>query len=199
MFKEVSLEVKSRNDLLDAARKSGATPYIADCQPLDRDRMVMILDLSGTPAAVGETVSTLKKMTGVQHAVSFESASPGTRVLVTLATPGVCRANAGDALMCLDCPFNSTVTPSRWRFVAKRNTNVGQVISRLAEEGIQAKIEAISPLGEDVRLTAKERGIILVAIEKGYFDFPRKITLEGLSQLLGVKTTALTKTLRSVE
>ena len=101
--------------------------------------------------------------------------------------------------MCLDCPFNSIVTPARWRFVARRSTHVGQVVSRLAEEGIRARIEGISPLGENVKLTERERGIIRVAIEKGYFDFPRKITLEGLSQLLGLETTALSKILHSVE
>ena len=199
MFKDVSLGVKSRNDLQDAAKTNGTTLSIADCQPLDRDRMVMLVDLAGTRAAVDKTIDALRKMTGVEHAHTLASDVPGTRVLVTLAKPGVCRASAGDALLCLDCPFNSTEVPSKWRFVAKRTTNVGQVVSRLAEEGVQAKIEDISPLDRNTKLADKEKGMILVAIDEGYFDFPRKITLERLSQLLGVDTATLSKTLHSVE
>lgn len=199
MFKDVSLGVKSRNDLQDVAKMNGTTLSIADCQPLDRNRMVMLLDLAGSPAAVEKTISALRKMTGVEHAHPLASDVPGTRVLVTLATPGVCRASAGDALLCLDCPFNSTEVPSRWRFVTKRTTDVGQVVSRLAEEGVQAKIEDMSPLDEDARLTDKEKAMVLVAIEEGYFDFPRRITLERLSQLLGVDTAALSRALHGVE
>lgn len=199
MFKDVSLGVKSRNDLQDVAKMNGTTLSIADCQPLDRNRMVMLLDLAGSPAAVEKTISALRKMTGVEHAHPLASDVPGTRVLLTLATPGVCRASAGDALLCLDCPFNSTEVPSRWRFVTKRTTDVGQVVSRLAEEGVQAKIEDMSPLDEDARLTDKEKAMVLVAIEEGYFDFPRRITLERLSLLLGVDTAALSRALHGVE
>ena len=199
MFKEVSLEVKSRNDLLDAAKRHGAAVSIADCQPLDRKRMVMLLDLVGTPAAVEETIDALGKMVGVEHAYEVESNVPGTRVLVALEKPGVCRASAGDALLCLDCPFISIEVPARWRFVARRGTEVGRIVERLAQEGVQARIEGVSPLGGGAALTEKDRGVIAAAIEKGYFDFPRKVTLEGLSQLLGVETADLSKILRSVE
>lgn len=199
MFKEVSLEVKSRNDLLEAAKNSGAELAITDCQPLDRARMIMILDLAGPSSAVDETIAALRKLAGVEHAVSFGSDAPGTRVLLTLAKPGVCRASAGDALMCLDCPFNSTEVPARWRFVAKLRTDVGQIVSRLAAEGVQAKVEDVSPLDEDSGFTDKEKGMMVVAIQEGYFDFPRRITLEALSQLLGVETAELRKTFARVE
>lgn len=199
MFKEVSLNVKSRNELLGVAKASGTTLSIADCQPLDRKRMVMLLDLAGTPAAIEETIAALRKMVGVEHAHAVGSDGPMTGVLVTLEKPGVCRASAGDALLCLDCPFNSTEVPARWRFVARRGAEVGHIIARLAEEGIQAKVEGVSPLDVEVGLTERERGIIAVAIEKGYFDFPRKVTLEDLSRLLGVAVAELSKILRSVE
>jgi predicted DNA binding protein len=199
MFKQVSLEVKSKNDLLAAAKMHGATLSITDCRPLDRERMIMFLDINGTPAAVKETIATLRKMTGVKKVYGAESDAQGTRVLAILTKPGVCRASMGEALLCLDCPYNSTEIPARWRFVAKRTSDVGQIIARLGEEGIQARIEDISPLDEKVKLTEKERGIIAIAIENGYFDFPRKITLEGLGRLVGVEPASLSKIFHSVE
>lgn len=199
MFKQVSLGVKTRNDLHAAAKANGATISITDCRPLDRDRMFMLLDVDGTPDAVRGTIATLRKMTGVEQVYGAESDEKGTRTIVTLQKPGVCRASKGEAIVCLDCPFNSTEVPARWRFVAKRTTDVGQIIARLGEEGVQARIEDITPLDEKVTLTPKEKGIIAVAVENGYFDFPRKITLEGLSQLVGVDPDSLSRIFRSVE
>jgi predicted DNA binding protein len=186
MFKQVSLEVKSRNDLLAAAKMNDTKLSIVDCRPLDRERMVMLLDIDGTPAAVKETITTLRRMTGVMEAYGAESDANGTRLLMALEKPGVCRASEGAAILCLDCPYNSTEIPARWRFVTKRTSDVGEIITRLGEEGIQARIEDISPLDKSVTLTKREKGIIAVAIENGYFDFPRKIALEDLGHLVGV-------------
>ena len=199
MFKEVSLAVRSRNDLAGAARANAVDLSIADCQPLDRERMVMLLDLEGSPAAVEETVAALRRMDRVEHAHAMESDTPGSRVLVTMKKPGVCRASAGDALMCVDCPFNSTEVPALWRFVARQTTDIGRIVARLVDEGIQTRIEGIAPLDGRAPLTDEEKKTIMVAIEKGYFDFPRKVTLEGLSQALGVEMAALSKIIGRLE
>ena len=199
MFKEVSLKVESRNDLLEVANANGTKVSIVDCRPLDRDRMVMLLDVDGTGSAVTGTIAALREMAGVKEAYGGESDTKGTRVLMVLEKPGVCRASGDAAIMCLDCPYNSTEVPSRWRFVAGRTSDVEQIVTRLGDEGIQVRVEDITPLDKSVTLTPQEKGIISVAIENGYFEFPRKITLEDLGQLVGEEPASLGKLLRSVE
>lgn len=199
MFNDVSLKVTSKNDLYAAAKLNSTKLSIVDCNPLDRERMTMLLDLDGTPDDITKTVASMQKMAGVKAAHKIESDAKGARVFVVLDKPGVCRASSGAAVMCLDCPYNSTEVPARWRFITRRTSDVGDIIARLGGEGIEARVEDISPLDKNVTLTQKERGIIAVAVENGYFDFPRKITLEGLSQLVGVEVEALSKILRSVE
>jgi predicted DNA binding protein len=199
LFKEVSLEVKSRNDLLAAAKTNGAMLSIADCWPLYRGEMGLLLELKGTPIAIEKTIATLQEMTGVKEAYEVDSEVKSTLVFMAVEKPRICRSVEDYAIMCLDCPFNSTEVPARWRFAARKTSDVGEVITRLGEGGIQARIQDISPLDKNVTLTQKERGIIVVAIERGYFDFPRKITLEDLSKLVGVDPASLSKILRSVE
>ena len=199
MFKKVTLEVKSRNDLLAAAKMNGAMLSIADCWPLNRGEMAMLLELTGTPTAIKNTITTLQESAGVKEAIEEDKDARSTRVFIALEKPRICRSTEDSAIMCLDCPFNSTEVPARWRFAARKTSDVGEIIARLGEGGIQARIQDISPLDRSVTLTQKEKGIIAVAIERGYFDFPRKITLESLGQLVGVEPTALSKILRSVE
>ena len=198
-FKEVSLEVKSRNDLLSAAKMNGAELSIFDCWPLNREEMVMLLDLTGPATAIRKTITTLRGMTGVKEAIEEEHGPQSARVFNALEKPRICGSAGNSEIMCLDCPFNSTEIPARWRFAAKSTSDVGEIVKRLAEGGIQARIQDISPLDKSVNLTLKERGIIAVAIERGYFEFPRRITLEDLSKVVGEETTSLGRILRSVE
>ena len=199
MAAQEPLEVRSRDDLLAAARVNGASLAIADCQSLDRERMAMTVEISGTPGAVQGTITTLRKMVGVRQAYEVSTDSPKTRVLMTLDKPRICRASDNNPILCLDCPFDAAEIPVRWRPDVRRTTDTGQIISMEGDEGIRARIEDISPLDKSVTLNRKERGILAVAIEKGYFDFPRRLTLEGLSRLVGVEPAALREILRKAE
>jgi len=199
MFKKVSLEVKSRNDLLAAAKINGAMLSIADCWPLNRDEMAMLLDLAGTPNAIKNTITMLRELAGVKEAIEEDSDTSSTRVFLALEKPRICRSATESDIMCLDCPFNSTEVPARWRFASRKTSDVGEIIARLGEGGIQARVQDITPLDKNVILSQKEKGIIAVAIERGYFEFPRKITLEDLGRLVGVEPASLGKILRSVE
>jgi len=199
MSEEVSLELKSRNDLSAAAKMNGAMLSIADCWPLNRKEMVMLLDINGPPKSIERTISTLQRMVGVTEVIEEESDGTSTRVFIALEKPRICGSAEGTEIMCLDCPFNSTEVPARWRFTTKKMNDVGEIVSRLAEGGIQARIQDITPIDKNVTLTMKEKGMITVAIERGYFEFPRRITLENLSQIVGVDPTSLGKILRSVE
>jgi hypothetical protein len=199
VFKKVTLEVKSRNDLLAAATINGAILSIADCWPLNREEMVMLVDLTGPPVAINNTITTLQGMAGVKEVIEEENDARSARVFIALEKPRICGSTGNSAIMCLDCPFNSTEIPATWRFATRKTSDVGEMIKRLAEGGIQARIQDISPLDKSVTLTLKEKGMIAVAIERGYFEFPRRITLEDLSQIVGVEPSSLGRILRSVE
>jgi len=199
VYKKVSLEVKSRNDLLAAAKMNGATLSVTDCWPLYRDEMAMLLELTGSPIAIKKTITTLQEMTGVNEVHEVDHDVKSTLIFIALEKPRICRSTEGLAIMCLDCPFDSTEVPSRWRFAARKTRDVGEIVARLGEGGIQARIQDISPLDRNVTLSQKEKGIIVVAIERGYFDFPRKITLKDLGNLVGVDPASLSKILHSVE
>ena len=159
----------------------------------------MVLDVTGPPGAVDRTIGALQGMVGVKEAIEGEKGAESTRVLVALEKPRICGSVEDRTIMCLDCPFNSTEVPARWRLAARKASDVGEIVARLGEGGIQARVRDITPLEKNVDLTLREKGMIAVAIERGYFEFPRRITLEDLSRVVGVEPAALGKILRSVE
>ncbi|HUI23507.1 MAG TPA: helix-turn-helix domain-containing protein [Nitrososphaerales archaeon] len=48
-------------------------------------------------------------------------------------------------------------------------------------------------------LTARQKEILGTALAQGYFEFPRRLSLTGLSQLVGVKPSTLSEILRGAE
>ncbi len=51
----------------------------------------------------------------------------------------------------------------------------------------------------DRKLTLRQREILLRAIEEGYYDFPRRVTLSELAEKLGISKSYLSETLMKVE
>ena len=48
-------------------------------------------------------------------------------------------------------------------------------------------------------LTDRQREILFYAIEKGYYEIPRKINTQGIAQKFGISQSALSEHLRKIE
>jgi hypothetical protein len=199
MLRQVALEVRSENKLQDAARAAGTKISITDCKPFNEKGMTLLLEVKGEPYPVRETVSAIRRLEGVRQVLEGEDGGDTLTLLVVMDRPGICRASSDSAIICLDCPLNAEVQPASWRFIVRRTSDLRQILSRLGKEGVETRIEDVSPLNQRAALTGRQKEIVATAVAKGYFEFPRKISLTGLSQLVGVKPSTLSEILRSAE
>jgi len=55
------------------------------------------------------------------------------------------------------------------------------------------------PPDHQVTLTARQEQVLGTALEHGYFEFPRRTSLTGLSKLVGVRPSTLSEILRGAE
>jgi hypothetical protein len=199
MLRQVSLEVKTENRLQDAAKDAGAKLNVVDCKPFNKKGMTLLLELKGESGAVRKTVASLRKMDGVRQALEGDDGGDTVPLLLVLDRPAICRASSDSAIICLDCPINAESQPASWRFIVRRTNDLRQILTRLGHDGVQTRIEDVSPLDQKATLTSRQKEIIATAVAKGYFEFPRKISLTNLSQLVGVKPSTLSEILRSAE
>ena len=199
MLRQVSLEVRAENKLQKAASEFGTRLNVVDCKPFNRTGMTLLLELKGEAESVKKTVSAIRKLEGVRQALEGDDVGETLPLLLVLDRPSVCRASSDSAIICLDCPLNAERQPASWRFIVRRTNDLRQILSRLGHEGVQTRIEDVSPLDQKATLTGRQKEIIAIAVAKGYFEFPRKISLTNLSQLVGVKPSTLSEILRSAE
>jgi len=58
---------------------------------------------------------------------------------------------------------------------------------------------AVGALDHQVALTERQEQVLGTALAQGYFEFPRRISLTGLSELVGVRPSTLSEILRGAE
>ncbi len=199
MLRQIALQVKAENKLQEAAREHGAKLNIVDCKTFNKTGMSLLLELRGAEQETRAAASAIRHVEGVRQVIEGEGAGDAVPLLVILDRPAICRASNDVAIVCLDCPLNSDAQPSSWRFIARKTSDFRQVLARLSKEGIETRIEDVAPLERRATLTGRQKEIMATAVAQGYFEFPRKISLTGLSELVGVKPSTLSEILRSAE
>ncbi len=199
MLRQIALQVKNENRLQDAAKIHGAKMNVVDCKSFNKTGMSLLLELRGDPESIHETTSAIRRTEGVRQVIEGEGPGEGVPLLVIMDRPGICRASNDAAIVCLECPLNSETQPASWKFITRKTSDFRQILSKLSKEGIETRIEDVAPLEHKATLTGRQKEIMATAVAQGYFEFPRKISLTGLSELVGVKPSTLSEILRSAE
>ncbi|MAH21554.1 MAG: hypothetical protein CMO12_01935 [Thaumarchaeota archaeon] len=73
------------------------------------------------------------------------------------------------------------------------------LMERLDRDDLDLELRSISTLKVDNPLTARQTTLLIIAIERGFFDFPRGISLRQLARETGVSTASLSETLRRAQ
>lgn len=199
MLRQISLQVRSEARFLDIASANGVKVKVLDCKAFNRTGMTMLLELKGDATSLRAAVASIRRAEGVREAVLGEGDGDTTSLLLVLDRPAICKASNDAAIVCLECPFDSETQPGTWRFIARKSSDLRQIMAKLSREGIQTRIEDVAPLERRATLTGRQKEILGTAVNHGYFEFPRKISLTELSVMVGVKPSTLSEILRSAE
>ena len=199
MLRQITLQVRAENRLQDIAREQGVDLGVLDCKAFNKTGMSLLLELKGETSAVRAAVAAIRKSSGVREAIEGDPTADSVPLLLVLDRPGICRASSDAAIVCLDCPLESAEQPASWRFIARKSSDLRQILGKLNREGIETRIEDVAPLDRKATLTGRQKEIVATAVTRGYFEFPRKVSLTELSKLVGVKPSTLSEILRSAE
>ena len=169
MLRRVSLQVTAENKLQNAARKHGVTMSKVDCKPFNRTGMSVLFELRGEAQGIRAAIAAIRQTAGVRQAIEGEDGGDTVPLLVVLDRPVFCHASNESAIICLECPLDSGDQTASWRFIARRASDLRQVLKSLERDGIPTRIEDVSPLEPRPALTGRQREIMVTAVSHGYF------------------------------
>ena len=104
------------------------------------------------------------------------------------------------ALASSDC-FLISASPTKdgkvqWTLVFSEKDSLSQLIKKLEKVHHDAKLVKLSSINDKEILTSRQGEIIRIAFEKGYFDYPKKITIRELAKMFNISISTLSEILR---
>ena len=85
------------------------------------------------------------------------------------------------------------------RWLVPDEKTISSFLERLAEDGVKFNLIRKQNLSKRKDITARQEYVVRTALDLGFFDYPKKINLEGLSKRLNVSYVTLAEILRRAE
>ena len=73
------------------------------------------------------------------------------------------------------------------------------LLQKLTQQNISYTITDVSPLSLSKKMTSRQESVLGSALELGFFDYPKRITTEGLAKILNITSSMLSEILRRGE
>ena len=83
-----------------------------------------------------------------------------------------------------------------WKLIMNEKVQIQNLVQTLDQGGIESRLILIQPIDDKEALTARQERIIKTALERGYYDFPKRIGIRELARLFDISTASVSETLR---
>jgi len=156
------------------------------------------VEISSTKLSSDELIKSLGSSGDIQS-IDLVPVSPH-RVIGAITTQWcpVCSTLSG-----LNCSLLSATTREdgkmNWRILVSGEDSLRELTGRLEAQGVHYEIGDIDKLIEKEDLTARQEQIVKMALNLGFFEFPKKVRLVELSEKLGISPGTLSEILRRAE
>ncbi len=202
-MREIVLQLKApRSWVSDITANNPTTVRILDCKPGEvKNGIRQLVEINSDPEHLEKIVEEVKQSPMVKEAYIVETKKG--KVLGSLLTSSVfCGMVMGSNAFCRTCLFQSRARPDgsvEWTLAFTGREALTQLLDRLKLEKVDVKILRLTSVADIETLTARQRNIVEIALEEGYFDYPRRITLRQLASKVGVSASTVSEVLRRAE
>ena len=202
-MREIVLQLKAPvNWVSEITTKHPSTVRILDCKPAEsKDGIRQLVEVTSDPEELKEIVKDVRGSPLVKEAYIVETKR--WRMIGSLLTESVfCGMVMQSNAFCRTCLFQSKVKPdgtTEWTVAFTGREALSELMERLKEDKVDVKILRLTSIADVENLTSRQRSIVEVALEEGYFDYPRRITLRSLAKKVGVSASTVSEVLRRAE
>ncbi len=83
-----------------------------------------------------------------------------------------------------------------WELVAEDRAQVSALVGRLDKVGCEVTLGHLKEVADDEALTRRQEEILRVAFERGYFDYPKRVSIRDLAATFHVSISTISEILR---
>lgn len=202
-MREIVLQLKAPQTWLsEVTSKHPTTIRILDCKPSEsKDGVRQLVEVSADQDQLDKIVNEVKASPLVKEAYVVQTKRG--RMLGSLLTESAfCSTIMRTEAFCRSCLFHSKANPDgtvEWTLAFNKREALTELLDRMKMEQVDVKILKLSSVADIENLTSHQRSLVETALEEGFFDYPRRITLRELSKKMGISASTASEVLRRAE
>ncbi len=174
---EAVIAVKVPDFVADISKKHDAMIKILGCVPFSKTGARSLIEVKTSEDQLEVLMNDFKESHGFSH---LDIAKTGKdRILASVSTTkcAICSTMAGSGCFLISVTTKNGLL--NWTVLANSTAQISKDISSKEE------------------LTKRQEDILKIALEKGYFDYPKHTSIRELAKMFGISISTLSEILRS--
>lgn len=196
---EIRLLIKTPDVWVRDIVKSGDKPLkFMDCMPWGSKGGRGLLQLDGEKKEIEKTIKDIERHPDIAKVEASTIKDGGVLLTVTTKRCHACRALAASECFLI----SSTSTDDGdliWTIIAPNDEAVTKLVENLESKDTVIRFMSITPIDHRQVLTTRQMDVIRMAFNQGYYDIPKKITIEKLAKRFKISPSTLAETLQRGE
>lgn len=114
----------------------------------------------------------------------------------------ICSTVQGSNAFCRTCFFHAKPNPDgtiEWTVAFSGRQPLNELLDALKKTDVEVKILRLTSIVDAETLTDRQRKLVETALEEGFFDYPRRITLRQLAKKTGASASTVSEVLRRAQ
>ena len=175
------------NWVKDVCKKYPNPIKFIECMPYGKSGGRGLMEIKGEKT--DEIVAEIKKHPDVCR-IDVSHFKNGVLGSVVTERCAACRALTGS-----DCFLTSALSLEdggvEWKLITGAEGSLSDLIENLEENGCRVELKSAVHLSKKSLLTNRQEEIIRAAFDKGYYDYPKKSTIEKLAKMFDISPSTL--------
>ena len=202
-MREIVLQLKAPHTWLsEITAHNPTTIRILDCKPSQtKDGVRQLVEVTADQDQLERIVNDVKASPLVKEAYVVQT-KRGRMLGSLLTESALCGTIMRTEAFCRSCLFHSKANPDgtvEWTLAFNKREALTELLDRMKTEQVDVKILKLSSVADVENLTSHQRSLVETALEEGFFDYPRRITLRELSKKMGISASTASEVLRRAE
>lgn len=191
---EATLEIKiPENWMAEISRKYPARIKIIERKPFGKNGVQDLAEISVSEDYLDKVAEDIRRNPLVSSMDVSLMEKGRLLALVSTSECPACRTLVGS-----DCFLTSAAAKGdkiEWTLIFAGKEALRELLKKLQK--YEVKVLKITKVEDREMLTSRQEEIIRIAFEKGYFDYPKKISIRELAKIFNVSISTLSEMLRA--
>lgn len=183
------------NWMSDVSARYPAGIRVIDRMPYEAEGVKDLVEISASSEVIEEVLEAIRKNPLVTKVDTTVTEKGKVISAVTTARCQICRILT-DADVFLISAQSKDEGKVEWTLILSDKKVLKNIFDHLKEKSVEAELVKLTKIDDKESLTDRQDKITQVAFDRGYFDYPKRISLRELARMFEVSPSTLSEILR---